>query len=438
MFISNSALRGSLIYSCIALQFGCSSDTTGADVSGSTPLLPSISQFDPPETQAGPTLDEVFAGVSLEVPSFGGIFTDADGAVVIQLTDTLEAETARSVVLRVFGSEPTIHGRNIRVKLAHYTFSQLHSWLASVLASGVPEGVRTSDVDERANVVRIGVADAATRELLQGRVREARIPEDALVTSEIAPIRQQTDYLGSAMRPVIGGLTIVTTYGGCSLGFKAKISTVRYVVTNSHCTSTFGADNNDGLGQPLLQSNYFIGTEYSDPAFSSGGGCSSGHNCRYSDAALFQCDTLSHCFGYTIAQTTSEYTGANWNESGSLELTTEPWYVTAELSNSSLTQGMSISKVGATSGWTGATVDQTCITIYNAGGQNNDLLCQYAASYVSRSGDSGSPVFTYDSSQGTAALAGIHHSAGGGYSYFSTIGGVKTDLGSMTVSSLIH
>jgi hypothetical protein len=82
--------------------------------------------------------------------------------------------------------------------------------------------------------------------------------------------------------------------------------------------------------------------------------------------------------------------------------------------------------------------NKTCITVYSAGGQNKDLLCQYTATYVSRNGDSGAPVFTYNASLGTASLAGIHHSSSGGYSYFSPISGVKTDLGSMTVYSLVY
>lgn len=352
------------------------------------------------------------------------------------MTDTLHGDAATTAVLRVFRSSPAIRQGNTRIHLARYSFTQLQAWLASILEPGVPQGVRTSDIDERGNAVRIGVADAAITGILRARAQQAGVPDSALVIAVIPPIVPATASLTSWIRPVMGGLYIVTTRSGCSLGFKAKVGASRFVLTNAHCTSTFGVDDNDQLGQPnLLSPSYFIGTEYSDPAFVSGGSCPSGASCRYSDAAMFQCDTLSHCSNYTIARTTFEYTGSNWNESGSSELTTEPWYVTAELTSSDLTQGTSVSKVGATSGWTGGTVSQTCISSYHVGGQNKHLLCQYSASFVSRNGDSGSPVFKYNSSDGTASLGGIVRAIGGGVSYFSPIWGVKTDLGSMTVSA---
>ena len=57
-------------------------------------------------------------------------------------------------------------------------------------------------------------------------------------------------------------------------------------------------------------------------------------------------------------------------------------------------------------------------------------------SAVSRAGDSGSPVFSYESSTGKAWLAGILWGSDlQSSSTFSPISGVKTDLGSMTVWS---
>jgi hypothetical protein len=69
------------------------------------------------------------------------------------------------------------------------------------------------------------------------------------------------------------------------------------------------------------------------------------------------------------------------------------------------------------------------------------LRCQYTSLAVVRSGDSGSPVFQYDSDTGEAWLGGVIW----GYVYdavyqsiFSPLDGIKTDLGSMTVWSPIY
>jgi hypothetical protein len=438
MSVLRSVVCRSLLCGVLALQFACSQDPSGSEPRREGPPLARVQLFDPPETAAGPTLDEVFAEISKTAPSFAGVFTDADGKLVIQMADTLEAVAARTSVQNFFGGTVALQQHGSRVNGVRYSFSQLQAWLRAILQEDVPSGLRTSDIDERANAVRFGVADASTTEFLRLRAKSAQVPVDALIIEEVPPLVKATDYLTSRMRPVLGGLTIITTHTGCSLGFKAKIGTPRYLVTNAHCTSTFGADDNDQVGQPYLNSGYYVGTEYSDPGFTSGGSCPSGHTCRYSDAVLFSCDTVGVCSDYTIARTTSEYTGSDWGQSGSSQLTAEPWYVTAELADASLTQGTSVSRVGQAKGWTGGTIEYTCITQYNAGGQDKDLLCQYKATFVSASGDSGSPVFTYNASLGTASLAGIMHSYGGGYSIFSTISGVKTDLGAMTVWSDVY
>lgn len=97
--------------------------------------------------------------------------------------------------------------------------------------------------------------------------------------------------------------------------------------------------------------------------------------------------------------------------------------------------GTALSKVGQASGWTGGTILNTCIDSYGYPATSNIIRCQYIFSAISRSGDSGSPVFQYQSSTGKAWLAGIVWLGGGTSSVFSPISGIKTDLGALTVSS---
>jgi hypothetical protein len=121
-------------------------------------------------------------------------------------------------------------------------------------------------------------------------------------------------------------------------------------------------------------------------------------------------------------------------------LASDNWYVVGELGNSALLQGASISKVGFASGWTSGTINRTCTDVIDWPATGKILKCQFTTLAVSRSGDSGSPVFQYESSTGKAWLGGV---AWGildiGYyeTVFSSIDGIKTDMGSLTVSSPI-
>lgn len=426
--------RANLVVSVLLLG-ACTREQSLTDTNPVDSGMSAAIASDPAPTPAGPSLDDLFLQVSRDVPGFGGIFVDEDGALVIQLVDSAQGDAARSAVERTFGAEPAVRDRATRLNAARFSFSQLNSWRGTIDEKGPPAEVRLIDIDERANVIRIGTVDQASAGGVAQWIEAIGIPRSAVVTEPVPAMSQLTDYLSSRVRPVLGGLVVATTAGGCSLGFKAKkTGATRYVATNAHCTSTFGSVDGTQLGQPLLQSNYFIGTESDDPAFVSGGGCATGYSCRWSDATLVQCDTIAACSGYTIARTTSQYTGSDWSQSGSSTLTTEPWYVVGEASSGSLIMGASLSKVGSTSGWTGGTIVSTCGDWQVATGKK--LRCQYEFSGVARGGDSGSPVFQFEDATGKAWLAGMMWgSNGSSATVFSPLAGIKTDLGSLTVSS---
>lgn len=272
--------------------------------------------FDPEPTGAGPTLDELYLEVGKDVPGFAALVIDTDGVLELKLVDTTEALRARESVSRLFG-ESYLGNRATRTEAARYSFRQIHSWRETLYANRLPAGIRLVDLDERRNVIYIGTSDQAAAQSVLQMAKAAGIPGDAVVAEPVPAFTPLTDYLTSSIRPVMGGLTIVTTAHGCTLGFKAKKSgSDRYVVTNAHCTSTFASVNGDDIGQALLQSNYWIGYETDDPAFTATG-CVSGYTCRWADAAMFRCDTIAQCSGYTVARTTFEYTGSDPNGSGS-------------------------------------------------------------------------------------------------------------------------
>ncbi|MFB5621067.1 MAG: hypothetical protein ACE5RC_08070, partial [Nitrosopumilus sp.] len=68
--------------------------------------------------------------------------------------------------------------------------------------------------------------------------------------------------------------------------------------------------------------------------------------------------------------------------------------------------GTHIQKTGYASGETDGYVLGTGLTVYDA--TYGSLVDQYAADYVSATGDSGSPVYNYRTSAGAVTLYGIH------------------------------
>lgn len=265
-------------------QFGCSLDSSPTESRTHSPRVIQDA-FDPEPTAAGPTLDELFLEVGKDVPGFAGLVIDSVGVLELKLVDTTDAPRAREAISRVFG-ESYVGNRATRAGAARYSFSQMHSWREALYSRGLPAGIRLVDLDEQRNVIYIGTADAAVAQSVMQMAKAAGIPGNAVVAEPAPAFTPLTDYLTSPIRPVMGGLTIVTTAHGCTLGFKALKTGNRYVVTNAHCTSTFASVNGDGLGQPLLQSNYFIGYETDDPAFTATG-CVTGYTCRWADAAMF-------------------------------------------------------------------------------------------------------------------------------------------------------
>jgi hypothetical protein len=399
---------------------------------GSSITEPSLVVAEQTPTPAGPTLDVIFEQIMQEVPGFAGMYIDAEGIPTIQLVDTTRHQVARTAVLQRFNEVAAVRERTARIIKVSYSFQQLKEW-RDVLYQKIPAGVRLVDIDEKRNVLHVGAAMASDVGTIRSEGLRIGIPASALLVDVAPSIEPATAYLGSAVRPTMGGLLLAGTYHGCTLGFNVKkVGSTRYFATNAHCTGIFGAVDGSGFGQPLLQPNYYLGAEVADPAFVTGGSCPVSGGCRFADVALIQYDTSSVGDFYTIARTLFPYTGTDFNQSGSTELAAEPFYTVGELSDAALVSGAALSKVGATTGWTSGTVTSTCFDWYVTG--TTMIRCQYTVSAVVHGGDSGSPVFSYELSTGKAWLAGILWGTTGTGFIFSPLSGVKSDLGAMTVS----
>jgi hypothetical protein len=102
--------------------------------------------------------------------------------------------------------------------------------------------------------------------------------------------------------------------------------------------------------------------------------------------------------------------------------------------NSHYFEGLWLSKVGRTTGWTTGEITETCAHINHHDSNVGDFryLCQEITNYFSDGGDSGSPVHASPYGWPDVRLYGIHWgSSQTGERVFSRITGVKQDLGNM-------
>ena len=199
----------------------------------------------------------------------------------------------------------------------------------------------------------------------------------------------------------------------------------RGVVTASHCTNTQGGVESTIFYQPTKLSSNRIGVETIDPAYWTGSPCPSGNRCRYSDSAFAALDgTVSYGRGY-IARTTGL-------GSVTIDANNPRFRISADLYWPNA--GVTVEKMGKTTGWTRGTIDRTCANIGSGG---ITFICQYRATASVQGGDSGSPVFriTNSPSSGDVDLVGIAHSRdANGTAWFSVMGTMtySNELGSLT------
>ena len=359
------------------------------------------------------------------IPGFGGFFIDARGVPTVRLT-RLEARATAERVL-----QPSLRslelGAALRVIRGDYTARQLDAWVQ--LAS--PEllslrGVVFVDNNEELNRVVVGVESRAAESGVRAAMTRLGIKREAFLVQEAGPVVEAVT-LRNRVRPVVGGLQIVCPSGGlefvCTLGFNAfnPPATQRGFITNSHCTRARG---NVTSPTPYFQalSPDRIGTEVEDPPFFTGAGCPAARRCRFSDAARANYNTTTSQLG-RIARTTAQ---------GSLEIAGR-WIITGE---GQPAMGMTLHKVGRTTGWSVGAVAITCANT-NVSGSNITMICQDFVRANVAGGDSGSPVFRRNSSSNfNVTLRGIlwgETSIGGNVHFvMSRMQMIENELGPLT------
>ncbi len=420
----------------------------GACSDVSEPIGPGQPTDDPalrPATLQQPTGDPV--SLARGVRGFGGFFLDPQGAPTIYLTDPAEVDAA-AAALAPFLAARGVDRSRLQVRRADFDYARLESWFeaASPEALSVP-GAVFADLDEASNRLRVGVAHGTAGAEVRRALAALRVPAEAVIVEETAPIRQVAT-LQERVRPVQGGLMIDFILGLCTLGFNALRNNQLSFVTASHCTWAQGGTEGTIWYQhtwlDFSGSDNTIGTEVDDPVYfagrkgrrGSGNACPRNRVCRYSDAArgAYSIAAGDVALGQ-IAMTAGE-NGGLIGIVGSFQLNAQ----TPEYASDHFAIGGTVHKVGMTTGWTSAAVSATCANV-NIDGTSITQLCQTLAGLegaghpvIVGPGDSGSPVFIRNSDE-SATLAGIlwGGTPEGGLIAFSPLVNVQRELGDLVV-----
>lgn len=352
------------------------------------------------------------------VPSFGGAFVDAGGTLNIHLTNPGAAVAMRAAMnaeLRSLGRA----GMPVRMVDAEYSFRDLDRWIGQLTPALTGPGLVFTEIDERSNRLRIGIANESSRSSVQEALSRGGIPHRAALI-EITARPELFSFAGtlrSRVSPLTAGAQIMywTSYGErstCTYGPNVLWQGARHMLVNSHCTPPMGGSTTGtSIWQPKIptyehsRGKYQVGEEFQDPAWRGDlYGCVSGYVCRYSDAALVA----------------FRYGDRDWNLGGVMrtqsaatlpsiygDLDINMFNPTFELTGiaSDLLVGDVVNKVGRTTGWTRGTLESTCRNIFDEL-DFRGYLCSGVVKAGGGKGDSGSPVF-WTTSGGQHRLAGM-------------------------------
>lgn len=341
-----------------------------------------------------PTLDDLFAEVAGRVPAFGGMFIGPDKRLHVYLLDAQQGAAAEAALIAVFGRERLGQG-GIQVLQGRYGFLQLKDWhdRHRAVTLAIP-GVVMTGIAESNNRLKIGVEHSALFNRVEQELINLGVPLEAVKLVETKPVKfLQT--LQNTTRPLLGGLRITNSGGGeCTLGFLAVRQGQAGFVTNSHCTNTTGGVEGTVFHQAIISGvTNRVGVETVDPQFFTGWPCVNslyGKKCRRSDSAFVRRDggtsqstpLASAELGYIASPQPNSLTVL-----GKYKIVAE---VPVPI------EGEYLNKVGKTTGLTGGEVCDTCVDI-NVKDTDITLICQDRVEGFAKPGDSGSPVFTWNS-----------------------------------------
>jgi len=330
-----------------------------------------------------------------------------------------------------------------------YSFIQLTSWRDAIRVEfKIDEGALGIGIDYDENKILVDVRFGYSASE-QVKISSLSIPDDAVAIREreaatptvaCPPPPYSGTGLRNCFRPVLGGVQMEPSLGGdCTLtvgGFHPGTGELGWV-TASHCLGTqyFGQN----AGQFVYQFDFtdgaqFIGSESLDPPTF---GCTplGGYQprCRYSDSTWIRHGT-GGVFRGQLAQTQSWLGNTNCCTNGCAACQTSLTSPRFQIYGTAAPlQGMTVEKIGRSTGWTTGEVSVPCHD--EPDGEGRWLICQVVTNLITTGGDSGSPIFYWWSSYGvnTVELVGLLWGADSNGTYGSPWANIAADLGSIDV-----
>ena len=328
-------------------------------------------------------MEDHYLRLEHNLPGFGGVFMDGDGKMVAILTDLRQrgratAELAKNAA--IFGASPKARGDvaagRIEFRQGQFSVSQLVDWQEQIsrVLTGM-RGFQSVGVVKRINRVRIGITRGMELGPFEARLREIGVPREAVVYEfgeRISPLTLRSQF------PVAtaGGIQIANVslpFGGahlggiCTLGFNVVAAPADTgFLTASHCSaSTLGAgvEGSEFIKQNVWLDGLGIGQVQHNPAWNeSSSACIPGLPCTKADVMFVRNAPDPHT-GYRrtwypyLANTT--YVGTNLNGGSVTE--TSAWRQNVDKMPYDPFDGLTIDKMGRSSGWTRGTVEGECV-----------------------------------------------------------------------------
>lgn len=380
-------------------------------------------------------LDATFLAIASTRSTFGGLWLDGKNQLVVARTQGGDLEQLHDAVRVGLSRFPAgMANAPVRDTIVSFSFQQLATWREALRAALAGLDPSSLDADEAHNRVTVRLRDISNAGILVARAGQLGIPKDALWITE-APQAELVSNVTDRMRPIPNGIQF--QYGdslgvvwGCSVGADVIYNGQRGFVSAGHC-STFGNGGGGGPStSPLFQNvwsgnfpYYFVGTVQLNPPMWSGGPCTPGFVCRYSDAEWIPYWQSSQYSGKKIAETTVIGTSGP----GSLTIGTQR----TALGVASLIVGNTVRHTGRSSGTTQGQITATCSDQFAPGWHEN--LCQSEVLAYAKEGDSGGPVYFIDNGPGgsgaTYHVGILWGSSQSIWYYFSPWSGITNDLG---------
>ena len=401
------------------------------DNSSPTAVNPAVVSANMQASPQGQGADLPSAGeLDRQIPGFGGLFLDRDGAPAIYLARGASRAPAERALGRYLAARG-LSNAALHVLEGKYGWKQLEHWqdVATDDAFDVA-GTVFVDNDETSNRVRIGVENVNSVGQVRAALARSGLPDDAVIIERADPIVQVATLQNTTVRPIAAGVQINFPGFLCSIGFNATAGGQKSFITASHCTNTQGGVENTPYWQPLQSvAPTQIATEVADPVYGRGGGpgCPKSRLCRFSDASRAAYINGSDQALGQIAATSGPNNG-DLNIAGSFTITSDDCATTGGC----LFVGDIVNKVGRTTGWTQGAITGTCVNT-GVSGSRIVQLCQTFVSAGVGGGDSGSDVFDITGGSNVRLDGILWGGNGAGTQFvFSPLGNVTRELGPLT------